>query len=95
LLEDCKKVTAANAAKAKAIYEKTLTSSQHMITNIAAIFPDDTAIEEDKSSCSSDNFIDASEVDKYVNSPLTLPPIFTGRVVLMHPPLVPLPPLFR
>lgn len=73
-LEDCKKVMAANAAKAKAAYEKTPASLQHTRSNIAAVFPNDTTMEEDESDSSSNNFMDVSKVDEYINSLLTLPP---------------------
>jgi hypothetical protein len=67
------KVMAANAAKAKAAYEKIQAASQATSTIVAAIFKADAVFEESKSNGDSEEFVDANKVDEYVPSPFALP----------------------
>lgn len=70
MLEDCKKVMAALAVKAKATYEKINAAT---MTMVAAVFEADAVFEEDKSNNDSEEFIDPNEADEYVSSPFILP----------------------
>ena len=72
-LEDCKRVTAANVAKAKAGYNKIQAVSQTTSTTVAAIFEADAVFEESKNNGDSEEFVDANEVDEYMPSPFVLP----------------------
>jgi len=72
-LEDCKKVTPANEAKAKAMYNRIQALSQAMSTTIAAIFKADAVFEESRSNGDSEDFVDVNKVDEYVTSPFTFP----------------------
>jgi hypothetical protein len=72
-LEDCKKVMAVYAAKAKIAYDKIRVASQTVSTTITAIFEADAVFEDSESNGDSEEFVDANEVDEYVPSPFALP----------------------
>ncbi|KAF8237158.1 hypothetical protein L208DRAFT_1519101, partial [Tricholoma matsutake] len=68
--EDCKKVMAAYAGKAKLAYEK----KKHGMTTIAAVFEGASVVEEDISDEGSDQYMDANEAEEYMPHTLSLPP---------------------
>jgi len=72
-LKDCKQVTAANTAKAKAAYDKIQAASHMAMTTIATIFEADAIFEESESNKDSEDYVDAKEVEEYIHLSFALP----------------------
>ncbi|KAF8231905.1 hypothetical protein L208DRAFT_1274899, partial [Tricholoma matsutake] len=72
-LEDCKWVMAANAAKAKAVYDKIQAAAHMALTTVAAIFEADMVFKGSKSNGDSEDYVDANEVKEYMTLPFALP----------------------
>jgi hypothetical protein len=71
--EDCRKVTAAYAAKAKANYKKKRTATTSTPVTVAAVFDADAVFEESDSDKDSEEFMDVNEVEEYVSPAIALP----------------------
>ena len=66
--EDCRRVTAAYAAKANGAYEKKNNS-----TTIAAVFTGGATFNDSESEGEGEEWVDANEAEEYVTSPFDLP----------------------
>ncbi|KAF8226401.1 hypothetical protein L208DRAFT_1302210, partial [Tricholoma matsutake] len=73
MLDDCKRVTAANAAKAKAAYNKIQAASHAATTTVATIFEADAVFKDSKSNGDSEDYVDANEIEEYVPLSFALP----------------------
>ncbi|KAF8231879.1 hypothetical protein L208DRAFT_1466856 [Tricholoma matsutake] len=73
MLEDCRRVMAVHAAKAKAAYEKKKNTATPTPITLATIFDVDGVSEESDSNNDSEEFMDVNEIEEYVPPTLTFP----------------------